>query len=84
MENITMENVKRIAQKKENGRWIDTYIDTDVTSVWRSLASDTVQKKINGCKYIVSIKRRQAYTHVEICVTYDNNVRSIYYLPAHF
>lgn len=84
MNNITVETVYRKAQKRDGNRWIDTYLDTDNVNVWRALSSDMVQKKINKCTYIMSIKRKQCYTHTEICVTYDNNNRSIYYLPAHF
>lgn len=83
-DNITSENVYRVAQKKSGNAWIYTYIDNDVTSVYRALSSDLIQKKINACKYIKTIKRLQRYDHVEMIVTYDNNTRSIYYLPAHF
>lgn len=81
---ISMDNVYRTAQKKIGNAWIYTYIDNDAASVYRALSADLVQKKINKCSYIKSIKRSQRYTHVEIVVTYDNNTRSIYYVPAHF
>lgn len=83
-DNITVNNVYRTAQKKIGSVWIYTYIDNDAASVYRALSSDLVQKKINACKYIKSIKRLQRYSHIEMIVTYDNNTRSIYYLPAHF
>ena len=72
----------RIAQKKNGKTWVNTYIDYDVENVYRSLAGDVIRKKINNAGYIKSIKRIQHYTHVEIIVSYDNNVRSIYYLNA--
>ena len=80
MDNITIP--ARIAQKKTDKTWINTYIDTDNASVYKSLASDIIAKKINQARYIKSIKRVQHYTHVEIIVTYDNNVRSLYYVSA--
>lgn len=72
----------RIAQKKNGKTWINTYIDNDAASVYKSLASDIIAKKINQARYIKSIKRIQHYSHVEIIVSYDSNVRSVYYLNA--
>ena len=72
----------RIAQKKHGKSWLNTYTDTDAENVYRSLASDIIAKKINQARYIKSIKRIQHYTHVEIIVSYDSNVRSVYYLNA--
>ena len=72
----------RIAQKKTGRTWINTYIDNDAASVYKSLSIDMIAKKINQARYIKSIKRVQHYTHVEIIVSYDNNVRSVYYVSA--
>lgn len=72
----------RIAQKKNGKTWVNTYIDNDAASVYKSLSIDIIAKKINQARYIKSIKRVQHYTHVEIIVTYDNNCRSLYYLTA--
>lgn len=72
----------RIAQKKNGKTWVNTYIDNDAASVYKSLSIDMIAKKINQARYIKSIKRVQHYTHVEIIVTYDNNVRSVYYVSA--
>lgn len=73
----------RIAQKKTGNNWIDTYTDKSPDTVYRSLASDVITKKINQAKYIKSIKRIQKYDHVEITVLYDNNTRSIYFVSTH-
>ena len=72
----------RIAQKKTGKTWVNTYIDNDAASVYKSLAIDLIAKKINQARYIKSIKRIQHYTHVEIIVSYDSNVRSVYYVSA--
>lgn len=72
----------RIAQKKNGKTWVNTYVDTCPETVYKSLSIDMIAKKINQARYIKSIKRIQHYTHVEIIVTYDNNVRSLYYLTA--
>lgn len=76
-----MENniVSRIAQVKRNNAWIDTFSDYNETDVYKSLSRDLIAKKINQCRYIKSIKRRQNYNgYITIIVTYDNNVRSVY------
>lgn len=80
MDNIVIP--MRIAQKKTGKTWVNTYIDTNNASVYKSLASDVIAKKINQARYIKSIKRIQHYTYVEIIATYDNNVRSLYYVSA--
>lgn len=75
MDNI----IKRIAQKKTGKTWSDTYIDTDIASVYKSLSHDLIAKKLNACTYIKSIKRIQNYDGTNtIIVTYDNNCRSVY------
>lgn len=83
MNNNNNKNIPvRIAQKKNGKTWVNTYIDYDVENVYRSLAGDVIRKKINNAGYIKSIKRIQHYSHVEIIVSYDSNVRSVYYLNA--
>lgn len=82
MNNETNNIPVRIAQKKTGKTWINTYIDTCPETVYKSLACDLTAKKINQARYIKSIKRIQHYTRVEIIVTYDNNVRSLYCLTA--
>ena len=77
-----MDNIKRVAQKKQGRAWVDTYTDNIPSSVYESLAHDLVAKKINNAPYIKNIRRTQHYTHSEIIVTYDNNVRSVYTLPS--
>lgn len=79
-DNITIP--MRIAQKKTGKSWANTYTDTCPETVYKSLATDLIAKKINQARYIKSIKRIQHYTHVEIIVSYDNNVRSIYHVSA--
>ncbi len=75
----------RIAYKKDNNnKWIATFTENNETNVYKSLSADIVAKKINKCQYIKSIKRVQRYTHCEITVLYDNNTKSVYFLPAHF
>ena len=71
--------IKRIAQKKNGKTWVDTYIDNDAASVYKSLSHDLIAKKLNACTYIKSIKRIQNYDGTNtIIVTYAYNTRSIY------
>lgn len=48
------------------------------------LAGDLNSKYLEKCSFIKSIRRVQRYTHKEIIVTYDNECRAIYTVPAHF
>lgn len=82
MDNNNITIPMRIAQKKTGNNWVNTYQDTSPDTVYKSLACDVIAKKVNQAKYIKSIKRIQRYSHVEIIVSYDNNVRSVYYLNA--
>ena len=71
--------IKRIAQKKDGKTWVNTYIDTDISSVYKSLSHDLIAKKLNACTYIKSIKRIQNYDGTNtIIVTYEYNTRSLY------
>ena len=76
--------IKKVTQKKDGNAWIDTYTDNNPETVYKSLASDLIAKKINKCTYIKSIKRVQRYEYVEIIVLYESDIRSVYYLEAHF
>lgn len=74
----------RIAYKKDNNKWAVCFTENNETAVFKALAADLVAKKINQARYIKTIKRVQRYSHVTITVTYDNNTKSVYYVPAHF
>ncbi len=51
--------------------------------IYMRLCSELVAKKVNNCRYIKSIKRRNNYDGTqEITVTYDNEVRYIYTIPC--
>ena len=71
--------IKRIAQKKDGKTWVNTYVDNDIASVYKSLSHDLIAKKINACTYIKSIKRIQNDDGTNtIIVTYEYNTRSVY------
>lgn len=78
---------KRIIEIKKGKKWINCESCdpmTDPADVYRALASEMIAKKINHCSYIKTIRRVQRYTHVEIIVSFDNDTRAVYTLPAHF
>lgn len=71
--------IKRITEVKEGRTWRETYTTTDPAEVYKALAEDLIQKKINACAYIRSIKRENLYNgYQRITVLYNNGVRSIY------
>ena len=75
--------IPRLEVQKKVGRsyQIENLI-LDEASLFKSLATEMVAKKINCCQWVKSIKREQHYSHVEIVVTYNNSYRSVYYLSA--
>jgi hypothetical protein len=69
----------KITEVKNGKKWEQTNIDTDILSVYQSLANDLIAKKLNQCSYIKSIKRIPLYNGTQkIIVTYNNNCRCIY------
>lgn len=74
-----MKEIKRVAEKKVNKKWVETFTCTDELEVYKALTSDLIAKKINACQYIKTIKRTPNYDGTQtITVTYDNDCRSIY------
>lgn len=69
---------------KNNKKWETSHIITDETEIYKSLANDMINKKLNNCAYIKSIKRTPLYdgTH-KITVTYNNDCRAIYHVAEH-
>ena len=81
---------KQIVETK-NGRaaWILDHINSDKAMVLENLACDLIAKKINECRYISTIKRRNCYDGTqEITVVYtdadytgNKKCRSRYIIP---
>ena len=89
MENIKIDNSKAyiLFQKKENGKFIDSYYNDNETTVYRDLSIELIAKNINKCNYIRSIKRTQLYTgFINITVNYYDHMgggRRIYHIREH-
>ena len=78
-----MKDIKRVTQKKENGKWIDTYIEDNWAFVNTALMEDLIHKKLHKCKYITKITDKPNFDGTrEIVVYYYSDVRNIYTVKA--
>ena len=60
-----------------------THDSMTVEEIYTRLCNELIAKKVNSCRYIKSIKRRNNYDGTqEITITYDNEVRYIYTIPC--
>lgn len=72
-------SIQKVVEVKNGSKWEVTLTVSDEADVYKSLANDLVNKKLNKCTYIKSIKRTPLYNGFdEIRVVYDNGVRAIY------
>ena len=72
--------------KLSDNRWHVSCIHDSMKEedIYMRLCNALIAKKLNECRYIKSIKRRNNYDGTqEITVTYDNAVRNIYTIPTH-
>lgn len=78
-----MKDIKRVAQKKENGKWVDTHIENDWTLVNTALMEDLIHKKLHKCTYITKITDKPNYDGTrEIIVYYKYDMRNVYTVEA--
>lgn len=76
---MKQEQVKREYQEKKTGKYITTFTDTDELTVYQELAQRLIAKKINGCKWITTIRRNNLYNgYSKIIITYDNGGRDVF------
>ena len=74
-----MENVNVIYEAREGRGFVKEWEHSDPAEVYKDLAAELIAKKINNCKWIRSIKRRQLYNgYLEITVNYPHGGRRIY------
>lgn len=75
-----MKEAKRVVEVKRNGKYVrEEYVEQSGEEVYRHLANDLIAKKLNECRWIRSIRRRNNYDGTQtIVVSYDNDVRAIY------
>ena len=79
-----MEAIKRTIEVKNGRAWEVTHETYDTRVIYRSLMHDLINKKINGCSYIRSIKRTPLYNgYQKIVVMHDNGVRTTYIVEEH-
>lgn len=74
-----MRQIQRLVEKKVNGKWYETFRETDESKIWESLAKDLIAKKLHKASWVKSVRDASNYDGTRnITVTYDNDVRSIY------
>ena len=77
--------VNYYTQRKIEGKWQNvSEPTTDKETVYKSLMSDLIAKKLEACTYITQIKRLQLYNgYIAITVNYTGDVRRIYTVESH-
>lgn len=71
--------VNFIYEEKQNGKYVETFRCEDEQRVYDFLSHELIAKKLEGCQYIRSIKRKQLYTgFIQIIVSYSNGDRRTY------
>lgn len=74
-----MKEIKKVVEIKNGKIWEILTVITDELSIYESLSTDLINKKLNNCGYIKTIKRAPNYDGTQtITVTYNNDCRSIY------
>lgn len=74
-----MRTIQKIVEIKEGRNWAASYTETNEAEIYKSLATDLINKKIHAAAYIKSIKRVPNYDGTQkITVTYDNDCRAVY------
>ena len=65
--------------RMQDGKWAVPFRTTDAEYIYKDLAKCLIDKKINKCTYIRSIKRIPNYDGTQtIVVTHDNGVKAVY------
>lgn len=89
-ESITKQ-IERLRPRKEQEIRLFTYVDNKPYSInfdeldnLKQLSSALINKKMNKCSYIKRITQEQRYTHKEITIIYNNGVKQVYQVNAHF
>ena len=74
-----MQNEKIQVLYYEKGNFSPSWKSEDVAKVYKDLAEELINKKINACTYIKSIRREQLYNgFINITVLYDHGGKRIY------
>lgn len=70
-------------QQKSGKSYVTDRIETDARAIYKSLASDLINKKLANCPWITRVVRERRYDGTQkIVVTYDNGWRTIYIIRA--
>lgn len=76
---MTTEKIMVIYEAKEGSRYTETWRNEDPAEVYKDLAEELINKKLNECRYIRSIRRKNLFNGFQqITVTYDHGGRRTY------
>lgn len=79
LEGNKMKEIKKVVEIKNGKTWEVSFILTDEKEVYESLAQDLINKKLNQCTFIKTIKRIPNYDGTQsITVNYNNDTRAVY------
>lgn len=71
-----MKKIEMLSEVKHNGKWAVTYRTDDESIIYPRLALAVVAKKINACRYISRIQRRNNYDGTQdVVIYYDSGLR---------
>ena len=74
-----MKEIKKVVEVKNGKKWEVSTVITDELFIYESLSTDLINKKLNNCSYIKTIKRVPNYDGTQsITVVYNNDCRAIY------
>lgn len=67
---------------KRDGKWVVAYWTDDESIIYPRLSGALIAKKINACRYINRIQRRNNYDGTQdIVVYYDSGMRTTFVVP---
>ncbi len=74
-----MKEISRTAYRKIDGKWVETFKETEPEQVYKWLMHDLIAKKLHQAKYITRIKDRTNYDGTRtVEVHYTEGVKNIF------
>ena len=81
-ENITtISTINFIFEEKRNGKYVETFRCDDSLRVYEALSNELIAKKLNNCRYIRQITRKNLYNgfqQITVSYTAECGGRRIY------
>lgn len=74
-----MKEFKQVIEIKNGKTWEVSNVITNEVDIYKNLSCDLINKKLNNCSYIKTIKRTPNYDGTQsITVNYNNDTRAVY------